>query len=434
MSLLLKGCHIVDATSPEVRRDRYILLEGETIRQVGDGRPPAAERSLDLEGTYVLPGLWDVHTHLRATTWTGPSLPDEPVDAIYSYGWCAMEALQAGVTSMRVVGIPYWADVAWRESFHRGEFLGPRLFCCGHGLRTSAGHDPGGAAAAGLMRSVDGPEAMVQAVREQIQHGVDQIKLVTTGGIMGGGHDVMSAVMFLRQELDAAIRIARQRGIPVAVHATFHEAVKWAVRGGAHSIEHGYVLDEEAVELMVQHGVYYVPTLALSHLTADQASTPYERDYCAQHVLPDGYRARANRFAPGHEESFRMALQAGVKIASGSDQGPPREAALLEIECLTRCGLGAHGAIVAATRTAAELCRVGDRLGTVEPGKLADLIVVTGDPLEDIHHLRRLRLVIKGGQVVLDRRRESWSPLPEGEGQGEGGGAASTARASLTEL
>jgi imidazolonepropionase-like amidohydrolase len=404
MSLLLTGCHIVDATSPEVQRDQHVLVEGETITHVGGGHPPAADRRLDLGGAYVLPGLWDVHTHLRATTWTGPSLPMDAPEAIYSYGWCAMEALQVGVTSMRVVGIPYWADVAWRESFHRGQFLGPRLFCCGHGLRTSAGHDPSGAAAAGLLMSIDGPEAMVQAVREQIQHGVDQIKLVTTGGIMGGGHDVMSAVMFLRQELEAALRIARQRGVPVAVHATYHEAVKWAVHAGAHSIEHGYILDEEAVSLMAQRGVYYVPTLALSHLTADQASTPYELHYCQAHVLPDGYRQRANRFAPGHEDSFRMALEAGVKIASGSDQGPSRQAALLEIEFLARCGLGPHGAIVAATRTAAELCRVEDRLGTVEPGKLADLIVVTGDPLEDIHTLRQLLMVIKGGRVVVDKR------------------------------
>jgi imidazolonepropionase-like amidohydrolase len=408
MSLLLTGCHLIDATSPEVRRDQHMLVEGETIKHVGSGHPAAADRRLDLGGAYVLPGLWDVHTHLRTTTWTTPSLPMDAPEAIYSYGWCAMEALQVGVTSMRVVGIPYWADVAWREAFNRSQFLGPRLFCCGHGLRTSAGHDPSGAAAAGLMMSVDGPEAMVQAVRDQIQHGVDQIKLVTTGGIMGGGHDVMSAVMFLRQELEAALRIARQRDVPVAVHATYHEAVKWAVRAGAHSIEHGYLLDEEAVSLMAQHGVFYVPTLALSHLTADQASTPYEQHYCQEHVLPDGYRQRANRFAPGHEDSLRMALQAGVKIASGSDQGPPRQAALLEIEFLARCGLGAHGAIVAATRTAAELCRVEDRLGTVEPGKLADLIVVAGDPLEDVHNLRQLLMVIKGGQVVVDKRWASW--------------------------
>jgi len=230
--------------------------------------------------------------------------------------------------------------------------------------------------------------------------------------------------MFLREELQAALRIARQRGMPVAVHATSPEAVKRAVRAGAHSIEHGYILDEEAGDLKAQHGVFYVPTLALSHLTADQASTPYEQSYCEQHVLPDGYRQRANHFAPGHEDSFRMALAAGVKVASGSDQGPPREAALLEIEFLARCGLGPHGAIVAATRTAAELCRAEDRLGTIEPGKLADLVVVAGDPLRDIHNLRRLLLVVKGGQVVVDKRQvpqsDPYSPSPARRGRGEG--------------
>ena len=128
MSLLLKGCHVIDATSPEVRRDQYVVVEGDTIRYVGGGRPPAADQTLDLGGAYVLPGLWDVHTHLRTTTWTGPSLPLEAPEAIYSYGWCAMEALQVGVTAMRVVGIPYWADVAWRESFNRGEYLGHGCF------------------------------------------------------------------------------------------------------------------------------------------------------------------------------------------------------------------------------------------------------------------------------------------------------------------
>jgi imidazolonepropionase-like amidohydrolase len=313
-----------------------------------------------------------------------------------------MNALQAGVTSLRVVGVQDWADVAWREAFDAGQVTGPRLFCCGHALRTSAGHDP--SAGTGLLLNVDGPEAMVQAVRNQIQHGVNQIKLVTTGGIMGSGHDVMSAIMFLREELEAAGRIARQRDVPLVVHATAAEAVKWGVRAGAHSIEHGYLLDEEAAALMAARGVFYVPTLALSHLTRDQAATPYERAYCAEHVLPDGYRERANHWAPPHEASFRLALAAGVRIASGSDQGPPCEAALLEIECLARCGLGPHGAIVAATRTAAQVCRAQNRLGTVEPGKLADLIAVAASPLDDIHNLRRLLLVVKGGQVVVDRR------------------------------
>ncbi len=402
MSLLVTGVHLIDALHPEPRRDSWVLIDGNTIRQVGQASPPRADERLDLGGAWLLPGLWDVHTHLRSTTWTGRDPVQTLPETVLEQGKNAMDALSAGVTSLRVVGVSGWADVAWREAFASGRFVGPRLFCCGDAIRTTAGHDPFGGTR--RMVAVDGPDAFVQAVREQILHGVDQIKLITTGGIMGGGHDVMSAVMFLREELTAGMRIARQRGLPVAVHATAAQAVKWAVEAGAHSIEHGYLLDEEAAALMAQHGVYYVPTLALSHLTRDQARTLPEHAYCAEHVLPDGFRERANRFAPEHENSFRMALAAGVKIASGSDQGPPREAALLEIELLARTGLGAHGAIVAATRTAAEVCQVADQLGTIESGKLADLIAVTANPLEDIAHLRRLAVVIKNGRVVVDRR------------------------------
>jgi imidazolonepropionase-like amidohydrolase len=404
MSLVITGIHIVDATRPEPRRDAWLLVDGDAIREVGDGRAPRAEHTLDLGGAWLLPGLWDVHTHLRSTTWTGRDHVQTFPETVLEHGRNAMDALSVGVTSLRVVGVSGWADVAWRDAFASGQHPGPRLFCCGDAIRTTAGHDPFGGTR--RMVAADGPDALVQAVREQILHGVDQIKLITTGGIMGAGHDVMSAVMFLREELTAAMRIARQRGLPVAVHATAAEAVKWAVEAGAHSIEHGYLLDEEAATLMARHGVYYVPTLALSHLTRDQAQTADERAYCTEHVLPDGFRARANRFAPDHEASFRLAREAGVKIASGSDQGPPREAALLEIELLARSGLGAHAAITAATRTAAEVCCAANRLGTVEPGKLADLIAVTANPLEDISHLRRLAVVIKEGRVVVDRRRE----------------------------
>ncbi|MFQ5934107.1 MAG: amidohydrolase family protein [Dehalococcoidia bacterium] len=401
MSLLIRDCNIIDATTPEVRRDQYLFIEGDTIREVGSGRPPSADRTIDLGGTYLLPGLWDVHTHLNKGTW-GPELIEEaegPAKSVMNHGRHAMEALESGVTSLRVVGIANWADVAWREAFAAGKFRGPRLFCCGHGLNTPAGHMED-YESEGV---VNGPGAFVKAVRNEIMHGVDQIKLVTTGGIMGTGHDVMHHVMFTREEVEAAIRIATQRGVPVATHATSPQAVKWAVNAGTHSLEHGYILDEEAVSMMAKKGVYYVPTLALSHLTEEQVSTPHQRAYCQVHTLPEEYAERANQFAPGHEESFRMAVEAGVKIACGSDQGPPKEAALLEIELLSSCGLGPYGAIVAATRTSAEVCKVEDKLGTLEQGKLADMIAVEVNPLEDIHNLRRQTLVVKGGEVVVDR-------------------------------
>ena len=255
MTLLIAGVHLIDALRPEPRRDSWVLIDGTTIRQVGQGPAPRADERIDLGGAWLLPGLWDVHTHLRSTTWTGRDPVQTFPEGVLEQGKNAMDALSAGITSLRVVGVAGWSDVAWRDLFASGRLIGPRLYCCGDAIRTTAGHDPFGGTR--RMVAVDGADAFVQAVREQILHGVDQIKLITTGGIMGGGHDVMSAVMFLREELNAAMRIARQRGLPVAVHATAAQAVKWAVEAGAHSIEHGYLLDEEAATLMARHGVYY---------------------------------------------------------------------------------------------------------------------------------------------------------------------------------
>ena len=403
MSVLIKDCNIIDATSPDVRANQHVLIEDGTITKVGPGAGPSADDAIDAGGAYLLPGLWDVHTHLTKGAW-GREYEEEiaegPPKLIANNGRNAMEALKAGVTSLRVVGIADWADIAWRDDFNSGQLIGPRLFCCGRSLDTPAGHGGG----YGMAATVNGPLEITNAVRTEIMHGVNQIKLITTGGIMGTGHDVMHHVMWMKEEIEAAIRIAKMRGVAVATHATAPQAVKWAVQAGTHSLEHGYILDEEAAQMIVDNDVYYVPTLALSHLTEGQAESPAHRSYCQAHRLPDEFAERADQFAPIHEESFRMALEAGAKIASGSDEGPPREAALLEIEFLSRCGLGPHGAIVAATQTSAEVCEVGDRLGTIEEGKLADMIVVEDNPLDDIQNLHKLLLVVKGGVVVVDNR------------------------------
>ena len=401
MSLVLKNVNIIDATTPEVRTERNVLVEDGVIRQVTSGAAPEADRVVDLDGAYLLPGLWDVHTHLNKGTYGPESVEEEALDLVprvLEYARNSMDALNMGVTSLRTVGVQEWADVALRDAFSAGKFKGPRLFCGGHALNTTAGH------MADVDKPIDGPVAMVKAVRNEIMHYVNHIKMVTTGGIIGTGHDVMTNITWLRGEMEAALAIAKQRGVPAAVHATVPEAIKWAVSAGCRSIEHGYVMDEEAARMMADTGTYYVPTLALSHLTPEQADSEGAVAYCQHHPLPDEFRERANFFAPIHDESFRIALDAGVKIASGSDQGPPGEAALMEIEKLSKVGLGPYGAIVAATQTSAEVCGAGEKLGTIEPGKFADFIAIDTNPLENIENLRRLQVVVARGEVAVDKR------------------------------
>ena len=401
MSLVLKNVNIIDATTPEVRTERNVLIEDGVIRQVTSGAAPEGDRVVDLDGAYLLPGLWDVHTHLNKGTYGPESVEEEALDLVprvLEYARNSMDALNMGVTSLRTVGVQEWADVALRDAFSAGKFKGPRLFCGGHALNTTAGH------MADVDKPIDGTVAMVKAVRNEIMHYVNHIKLVTTGGIIGTGHDVMTNITWLRGEMEAALTIAKQRGVPAAVHATVPEAIKWAVSAGCRSIEHGYVMDEEAARMMADTGTYYVPTLALSHLTPEQADSEGAIAYCQHHPLPDEFRERANFFAPIHDESFRIALDAGVKIASGSDQGPPGEAALMEIENLSKVGLGPYGAIVAATQTSAEVCGAGDKLGTIEPGKFADFIAIETNPLENIENLRRLQVVVARGEVAVDKR------------------------------
>lgn len=188
-------------------------------------------------------------------------------------------------------------------------------------------------------------------------------------------------------------------------HATNPEAVKNAIRLGAHSVEHGYIMDDECIELFLEHDTWYVPTLAISHLTPQQAASHWELNWVKQRDMAHDLCCRADAASDVHRGWFTKALAAGVKMALGSDIRPLKDAALLELGLWVRNGATPWQALVAATRNAAAVCGVGKELGTIEVGKLADLIVVDGNPLEDIQDVRRLLLVLKNGVVVSDKRK-----------------------------
>jgi imidazolonepropionase-like amidohydrolase len=400
MRVVLTNAHVIDCVHADPLPAASVVVEDGRITEILDrGRLPDRHEAqvIDLQGAYLLPGLWDVHIHPDYFVATAAS----PVEQTVQFGHSLMAALtEGGIVGVRCAGAAYWMDVAWRRAFDSGQYVGPRVFACGQFLTTTGGHF----LTSGHARECDGPYGFVQAIREQIKNGVDHIKLNLTGGIMGPSWDRHWHSFLLEEELRAAFAICHQRGFKVMAHAANPQAVKDAIRLGAHTVEHGYIMDDECIDLLLQHQTWYVPTLAISHLTPAQASTPWEQRWVEQRHLADDLCHRADMAADIHRIWFQRALISGVKMALGSDIRPLKEAALLEMGLWVKDGATPWQTLLAATRHAAELCGVGADLGTVEVGKLADLIVVEDNPLDDIHHLRRLLLVLKEGRIVADKR------------------------------
>jgi len=291
-------------------------------------------------------------------------------------------------------------DVAWREAFSGPGPAGPRIFACGNFLTTTGGHF----LTSGHAKECNGPYGYAEAIREQIKHDVDHIKLNLSGGIMGPRWDRHTESFMLPEEIEAAFALCKQRNFPVMAHATNPDAVKMAVKMGARSVEHGYITDDECIEGLVKSGTWYVPTLSISQLSPNLASTKYEMAYAAKKQLSHELINRADDAAAEHRHSFQKALSAGVKMALGSDISPMRESALLELGLWVKCGATTWQALQAATKNSAELCGVGEQLGTVEVGKIADLVVLSKNPIADIENIRTLELVLKEGQIVADHR------------------------------
>jgi imidazolonepropionase-like amidohydrolase len=398
--LVLTNANVIDCVGERPIAGGSVVIERGRIAEVLDASRSADTRNadvIDLGGAYLLPGLWDVHIHPDYLAETGANVVDQTI----AFGQRLMEALtEGGVVAVRCAGAAHFMDVAWKRAFDSGRYVGPRVFAAGHFLTTTGGHF----LTSGHALECDGPYGFVRAIRKQIKNGVDHIKLNLTGGIMGPSWDRHWQSFLLDEELEAAFEICRTRGFRVMAPAANPEAVKKAVRLGAHSVEHGYIMDQECVEQLRASNTWYVPTLAISHLTPDQASDPWEKRWVEQRNLSADLCERADHASGEHRDWFRRALAAGVRMALGSDIRPLKEAALLELGLWVKDGATPRQALLAATRDAAELCGVGAELGTIQPGKLADLIVVDDDPLQDITNLRRLRFVFKEGRLVSDRR------------------------------
>ena len=400
MRLILTNCNVIDCVNPDPKTQATIIIEEGRISDIRDGgatRHTDKDIVIDLKDSYLLPGLWDVHIH--------PEHPNPPGTTVAqltaAFGQNLQSGLRAaGITGVRSGGAGHFMDVAWREAFSGPGPAGPRIFACGNFLTTTGGHF----LTSGHAKECNGPYGYAEAIREQIKHDVDHIKLNLSGGIMGPRWDRHTESFMLPEEIEAAFALCKQRNFPVMAHATNPDAVKMAVKMGARSVEHGYITDDECIEGLVKRGIWYVPTLSISQLSPNLASTKHEMAYAAKKQLSHELINRADDAAAEHRHSFQKALSAGVKMALGSDISPMRESALLELGLWVKCGATTWQALQAATKNSAELCGVGEKLGTVEVGKIADLIVLSENPIADIENIRTLELVLKEGKIVADHR------------------------------
>jgi imidazolonepropionase-like amidohydrolase len=395
--LLLKSCSLVDVRSGDIAMNSAVRIDGEritSIAQDSDLSPrERAETTVDLEGAYLLPGLINCHVHfgLVLPGAEGERLRGESEAALaLRMAANASAALRAGVTTVRLVGERPYTDIALRESIARGETLGPRVLTAGPLLISVGGHGwefPGSLEASG-------PEGFRRAVREQLKHGTDWIKISVSGGI-AGEHEVITDAQMTPDEIRAASDTAHGRGCRVAAHAGPAAVIEMAVEQGVDCIEHGYFLTESATALMADRGVWLVPTVNVSRAVAF-----YEKIGAPAWMVEKAIAAGKLHWA-----GLQHAIASGVRIALGTDMMPHEPfdgttVTVREIEFMAEAGLSFLGAIQAATLHAAELLGISADVGTIEPGKSADLIAIGGDPLSDMAALRDLRLVVSRGRVI----------------------------------
>ncbi len=405
--LYIKADLLIDGTGGTPRRDVAILVRGDRIEKIDTPkalpRPDGAEL-LDLSGKTVLPGLIDCHDHLTLNVkkgWEYEPVLRTQVDAGIAGTVYALRTLRAGFTTVRNVGDGGGASVSLRRAIEEGLIEGPRIVTAramlsitgGHGDDFNAFRPDLRVAGAGKIESgvCDSPDECRAAVRYQVKYGADLIKIAATGGVLSAG-DELGARQFSDDELRALIGEAHALGRKVAAHAHGTAGIKAAVLAGIDSIEHGSILDDEAVRLMKEHGTFLVPTLMAGEAV-------YTRAKSGQ--LPEYSIAKGLAIWPMMQQSFRKAHEAGVKIAFGTDTGvTPHGENAHEFELLVANGMKPMEAIVAATRSAAALLGRDKDLGTVELGKLADLAAFDGDPTGDVSVLKKPVAVVKGGRPV----------------------------------
>ena len=404
--VVVKAGRVLDVRSGKYLDHQMILIEGDKIKEVGaeglvQSRVPPDARVIDLSRLTVLPGLIDAHTHLTffpgQTGYRGLSV-SVPREALVG-ARNARVTLEAGFTMVRNLHANGFTDVALRDAINAGDVPGPRILASGPALSITGGHGDENLLAPQFHYSNEGvangiPEVMAK-VRENIKYGADVIKFMATGGVLSEG-DRPDLEQFSPEEMRAIVAEAHRMGRKVAAHAHGAQGIKDAVLAGVDSIEHGSFINEEDIQLMKDRGTYLVPTIYLG-------------DWLTENLTKIGLTpsmiAKAKAVLPAARANEGRAIREGVKIAFGTDAAVyPHGLNAHEFAVLVKLGMSPLGAIQAATVNAADLLGWSDRVGSIEPGKFADLIAVDGDPLQDVSILENVKFVMKGGNVVRENK------------------------------
>jgi imidazolonepropionase-like amidohydrolase len=403
VDVVIHAGRVLDGVGTSPREKASVLISGDRIASVQDGwTTPAGAKVIDLRTSTVMPGFIDSHTHITGEG-TGNAIvravTETPLDDAVRSTVYARRTLEAGFTTIRNVGADGGADIALKRAIESGLVAGPRIWTARTVLSITGGHgDQGGlrpdlwVAPTWMDGIIDSADEARKAVRYQHKYGADLIKITATGGVLSIGASG-DAQQFTDEEMRAIVEAAHLLGMKVAAHAHGKAGIHAAIRAGVDSIEHGTYGDAESFKLYKERGTYLVPTILAGKTVAEMATIP-------GHFHPT-VQAKAARIGPLIQDMFKQAYAAGVKIAFGTDSGVSNHGEnAREFGYMVEAGMPAAEAILAATRNAADLLGAADRVGSLQPGRFADVIAVAGNPLMDISELRRVTFVMKGGKVV----------------------------------
>ena len=397
--------NLIDGKANDVQTQMTIMVEGNKITAVEKGftKPGDSDKLLDLSKKTVMPGLIDMHVHLESETSKDQALQRftlNKADVAFRSTLYAKKTLMAGFTTVRDLG-GSGVNTSLRNAINQGLVVGPRIFSAGKLIGTTGGHaDPTNGYREDIMGDpgpkdgvINSPEDARQTVRQRYKDGSDLIKITATGGVLSIAKDG-SGPQFTDEELKAIVETAKDYGMHTAAHAHGTEGMKRAVMAGITTIEHGTKMTDEVMELMKQKGTYYVPTISAGKFVAEKAKEP---GYYHPLVVP-----KALEIGPQIQQTFGKAYKKGVKIAFGTDAGVfPHGENGKEFGYMVEAGMPAMEAIKSATVIAAGVLGMSDKIGTIETGKLADIVAVDENPLTNIKTMEKVSFVMKEGVVYL---------------------------------